>query len=60
MKKILMIAALLCAAAQMDAQTGRDIIQRVKDRPDGNTRAAERQLTLMKKNEKEWIMFWSK
>ncbi len=50
MKKILMIAALLCAAAQMDAQTGRDIIQRVKDRPDGNTRYAEMQLTLMKKN----------
>ena len=50
MKKILMIAALLCAAAQMDAQTGRDIIQRVKDRPDGETRYAEMQLTLMKKN----------
>jgi hypothetical protein len=50
MKKILMIAALLCAAAQMDAQTGRDIIQRVKDRPDGNTRYAEMQLTLVKKN----------
>ena len=50
MKKILMIAALLCAAAQMDAQTGRDIIQRVKDRPAGNTRYAEMQLTLMKKN----------
>ena len=50
MKKILVIAALLCAAAQMDAQTGRDIIQRVKDRPDGNTRYAEMQLTLVKKN----------
>ncbi len=50
MKKILMIAAMLCAAAQMDAQTGRDIIQRVKDRPDGNTRYAEMQLTLVKKN----------
>ena len=50
MKKILMIAALLCAAAQMDAQTGRDIIQRIKDRPDGNTRYAEMQLTLVKKN----------
>ena len=50
MKKILMIAALLCAAAQMDAQTGRDIIQRVKARPDGNTRYAEMQLTLVKKN----------
>ena len=50
MKKILMIAAMLCAAAQMNAQTGRDIIQRVKDRPDGNTRYAEMQLALVKKN----------
>lgn len=50
MKKYILIAAMLCAAAQMNAQTGRDIIQRVKDRPDGNTRYAEMQLTLMKKN----------
>lgn len=50
MKKYFLIAALLCAAAQMDAQTGRDIIQRVKDRPDGDTRYAEMQLTLVKKN----------
>ncbi len=46
-----MLAALLvAAAAQMNAQTGRDIVQRVKDRPDGNTRYAEMQLTLVKKN----------
>ena len=50
MKKSILIAALLCAAAQMNAQTGRDIIQRVKDRPDGDTRYAEMQLTLVKKN----------
>ena len=50
MKKCFLIAALLCAAAQMNAQTGRDIIQRVKDRPDGDTRYAEMQLTLVKKN----------
>ena len=50
MKKYILIAAMLCAAAQMNAQTGRDIIQRVKDRPDGDTRYAEMQLTLVKKN----------
>ena len=50
MKRITLVAALLVATAQMNAQTGRDIIQRVKDRPDGNTRYAEMQLTLVKKN----------
>ena len=50
MKRFTLVAALLVAAAQMNAQTGRDIIQRVKDRPDGNTRYAEMQLTLVKKN----------
>jgi Protein of unknown function (DUF1329). len=51
MKRITLLTALLvAAAAQMNAQTGRDIIQRVKDRPDGNTRYAEMQLTLIKKN----------
>ena len=50
MKKYILIAAMLCAAAQMNAQTGRDIIQRVKDRPDGDTRYAEMHLTLVKKN----------
>ena len=50
-KRITLLTALLvAAAAQMNAQTGRDIIQRVKDRPDGNTRYAEMQLTLVKKN----------
>ena len=46
----LLVALLVAAAAQMNAQTGRDIVQRVKDRPDGNTRYAEMQLTLVKKN----------
>lgn len=50
MKRFTLMAALLVAAAQMNAQTGRDIVQRVKDRPDGNTRYAEMQLTLVKKN----------
>ena len=45
-----MMVALLLAAATSNAQSGRDIIQRVKDRPDGNTRYAEMQLTLVKKN----------
>jgi hypothetical protein len=51
MKRMTLLAALLvAAAAQTNAQTGRDIVQRVKDRPDGNTRYAEMQLTLVKKN----------
>ena len=45
-----MMAALLLAAATSNAQSGRDIIQRVKDRPDGDTRYAEMQITLVKKN----------
>ena len=44
------MAALLLAALQVDAQTGRDIVLRVKNRPDGDTRYAEMQLTLTKKN----------
>ena len=53
MKRYFFLAALLFAAAmQLNAQnlTGRDIVQRVKDRPDGNSRYAEMQLTLVKKN----------
>ncbi|MCR4931436.1 MAG: outer membrane lipoprotein-sorting protein [Bacteroidales bacterium] len=53
MKRHFLLAAMLIAAAmQLNAQnlTGRDIVQRVKDRPDGNTRYAEMQLTLVKKN----------
>jgi len=50
MKKMLLLAALLLAAVQLDAQSGRDIVLRVKNRPDGETRYAEMQLTLVKKN----------
>ena len=53
MKKIvLVLAACLMAAGEISAQqlTGRDIIQKVKDRPDGNTRYGEMELTLKKKN----------
>ncbi|MCR5352081.1 MAG: outer membrane lipoprotein-sorting protein [Bacteroidales bacterium] len=51
MKRFALLAALILAAtAQLDAQTGRDIIQRAKDRPDGDTRYSEMQLTLIKKN----------
>jgi len=50
MKKMFLLAALLLAALQVDAQTGRDIVLRVKNRPDGETRYAEMQLTLTKKN----------
>ena len=53
MKKIvLLLAACMLAAGEMNAQklSGREIIQKVKDRPDGNTRYAEMELTLRKKN----------
>lgn len=51
MKRFALLAALLlAAAAQVNAQSGRDIVQRVKDRPDGDSRYAQMQLTLIKKN----------
>ena len=57
MKKILMIIALFGSMvnapySMINAQklTGRDVIQKVKDRPDGDTRYAELELTLRKKN----------
>ncbi len=53
MKKIvLFLAACMLAASEMSAQqlTGRDVIQKVKDRPDGDTRYGEMELTLKKKN----------
>lgn len=51
MKRYFLLTALLIVAATiLNAQTGRDIAQRVKDRPDGDTRYAEMQLTLIKKN----------
>ena len=56
MKKILFIAALLSifnfqfSNCQAQKLTGRDIVQKVKDRPDGDTRYGEMELTLVKKN----------
>ena len=50
MKRFLLAVLALAAAAQLDAQSGRDIIQRVKNRADGDTRYAEMQLTLVKAN----------
>ncbi|MCR5363895.1 MAG: outer membrane lipoprotein-sorting protein [Bacteroidales bacterium] len=53
MKKIVVLMAIcLLGAASLSAQqlTGRDVIQKVKDRPDGDTRYAEMELTLIKKN----------
>jgi len=51
-KLILLLAAGLLSAGSIDAQqlTGREIVQKVKNRPDGDTRYAEMQLTLVKKN----------
>lgn len=52
MKKVLlMLAACLMGAAAVSSQnlSGRDIIQKVKDRPDGDTRYGEMELTLRKK-----------
>jgi len=45
-----MAALILVSALQANAQNGREIVERVKNRPDGNTRYAEMQLTLVKKN----------
>ncbi len=51
MKRYFLLTALLIVAATiLNAQTGRDIAQRVKDRPDGDTRYAEMQIILIKKN----------
>ena len=53
MKKItfLLFAGLIMAgSANAQQLTGREIIQNVKDRPDGDTRYAEMELTLKKKN----------
>ena len=50
MKRYFLLTAMLIIATMLNAQTGRDIAQRVKDRPDGDTRYAEMQFTLIKKN----------
>ncbi|MCR5589248.1 MAG: outer membrane lipoprotein-sorting protein [Bacteroidales bacterium] len=56
MKKIFLIAAVFslftfhCAMSQAQQLTGREIVQKVKNRPDGDTRYAEMELSLKKKN----------
>jgi hypothetical protein len=52
MRKILFLAALVLAAYSTDAQnlSGRDIIKKVKDNPDGDTRYAKMNLVLEKAN----------
>ncbi len=50
MKKIILtIAATTALFATAQAQTGRDIAQRVKDRPDGDTRQSELTMQLVNK-----------
>lgn len=52
MKTKILTLILWFAALSADAQplTGREIMQRVKERPDGDTRYARMELTLLKKN----------
>lgn len=52
MKKILLAIAVLMAAYSVDAQnlSGRDIIKKVKDNPDGETRYSKLDLVLEKSN----------
>ncbi len=52
MKRILLMAAVLMAAVSVDAQSlsGRDIVKKVKDNPDGDTRYAKMDLVLQKAN----------
>lgn len=52
MKKLFLLAAVLLAAYSVDAQTlsGRNIVKKVKDNPDGNTRYAKMDLVLEKAN----------
>lgn len=44
-----LLAYLLLTATSINAQTGRDIMQQVKDRPDGNTRTSEMTMKLTNK-----------
>jgi len=52
MKKILFIAAIMMAAFSADAQTmsGREIVKKMKDNPDGDTRYSMLDLVLEKAN----------
>lgn len=52
MRKTIIAIALVFAAMAVQAQqlTGRDVMKRVDERPDGDTRYAQMELTLVKKN----------
>lgn len=52
MKKIFLVLSFVFAAVAVQAQqlSGRDIMKKVDDRPDGDTRYAQMELTLVKKN----------
>ncbi|MCR5456134.1 MAG: outer membrane lipoprotein-sorting protein [Bacteroidales bacterium] len=52
MKKLFLLAAVLFAAYTVEAQTlsGRDIVKKVKDNPDGDTRYSMMDLALVKAN----------
>jgi hypothetical protein len=50
--KIKILLAALIAATTIQAQTGREIIQKVKDRPDGDSRSSEMTLKLINKKGK--------
>ncbi len=53
MKKITTLFAILIMATMgVNAQTGRDVMQKVKDRPDGDTRSMEMTMQLINKNGK--------
>lgn len=50
--KFSLLIAGLFLAVSLQAQTGRDIIQKVKDRPDGDTRSSEMSMKLINKKGK--------
>lgn len=49
-KKAAILTMALSALVAAETLTGRDIIQKVKDRPDGDTRSSELQMTLINKS----------
>ena len=49
MKLLILITTLLLNLNGLNAQTGRDIIQKVKDRPDGDSRTSEMTMKLINK-----------
>lgn len=49
-KKAAILTVALSALVAAETLTGRDIVQKVKDRPDGDTRSSELQMTLINKS----------